>query len=133
MVESVTVSISAQRISKSMLATSKVTLNEMAAQATIDLITHCLDNHMNITMLPHAGCWYCILVLSVHHSVCRHSRCNEIASCLNGSLYRLTLIQWETHNSTAESSPKLALGSSSRCVLVWSDAVSCSASRGHFT
>lgn len=44
-----TVSMAAQEISSSMLATSRMTLNEMAAQATLQLIECCLSKKINVT------------------------------------------------------------------------------------
>lgn len=44
-----TVSMAAEEISSSMLATSRITLNEMAAQATLKLIEHCLSKNIVVT------------------------------------------------------------------------------------
>lgn len=43
-------SISAQEISSSMLATSRITLNELGAQATVQLIECCLSRRINVTV-----------------------------------------------------------------------------------
>lgn len=90
-----TVSISAKSISSSMLATSKITLNEMAAQATMSLIAGCLSKHMNVTMVRLAA--YLLassyitsgqeqaadLLLIWQQLLCKQGRCRYIAGILS--------------------------------------------------